>query len=253
MNDLGSRKRIDRGERMVWFRGVFLLLCFFILSGCVDVERDRLKQEKMRLLVQEEARIRDRIAFSIQQAVTPMSPKVRAFALRMAGLFPGEYNFGQVCSIWYYLKKNWHYVNDPRAFDYFAPAFESIEAGLSGDCDDFAILMASCIEAIGGNARIILSYDKTTAHAYCEVYASDNPAEIQRFVTDLAVLDSHRELLGGYSAKLKTGSYKIHFHRDQQGYWLNLDYSADYPGGPFPHSVFEIAVYPDGRWEVVKT
>ncbi|MFH1076428.1 MAG: transglutaminase family protein, partial [Pseudomonadota bacterium] len=203
-----------------------------LVCGCADAERDRLKQEKIRLVAQEEARIKKRIASSIQQAITPMDPKVRAFALRMVGLFPGEYNFGQVCVVWDYMKKNWRYVSDPRAFDYFAPAFESIDAGLSGDCDDFAILMASCIEAIGGNARIVLSYNKTTAHAYCEVFASDSPEQIQKLASEASDL----------------GAKSIYFHRDRQGYWLNLDYSSDYPGGPFPHSVFEIVVYPDGQW-----
>ncbi len=224
---------------MIHLRAIFLISCFFVLGGCVDAERDRAKQEKMRLAAEQEARIRERIASSVQQAIDPLHPKVRAFALRMAGLSPGEYNIGQVCAVWHYLKENWRYVSDPRAFDYFAPAFESIEAGLSGDCDDFAILMASCIEAIGGDARIVLSYDRTSAHAYCEVYMADDPAHVQGLVADLAVLDDNSR------------AASIHFHKERQGYWLNLDYSADYPGGPFPRSLLEIAVYPDGRWEIL--
>ncbi len=231
---------------------ILIMLALLLFSGCSDTSQGRLREERLLQEEKEAQRRWDQAAFTIKEAVTPLHPKVRAFALRMAGLFPGEYNFGQVCAIWYYLKNNWRYVSDPRGFDYFAPAFESIESGLSGDCDDFAILMASSIEAIGGSARVVLSYAQEKAHAYCEVYVSDDGRRIETLVEELAVIDAYRDILGDYPAKLKSGIYKIHFHRDAQGYWLNLDYSADYPGGPFFAAAFEVAIYPDGRWETIK-
>ena len=45
---------------------------------------------------------------------------------------------------------NWVYVNDPAGTDYYAKASESLRL-LRGDCDDYAILMASLIESIGGD------------------------------------------------------------------------------------------------------
>jgi transglutaminase-like putative cysteine protease len=120
----------------------------------------------------------EEIILNIKNAITPSHPKVRTFALRLARNFPGEYNVGQVCAIWYYVKKNWKYVNDPRGMEYFAPAYESIEAGLSGDCDDFAILLASLIEAIGGSSRVILAQGSQIGHAYCEVYIGKDPKKL---------------------------------------------------------------------------
>ncbi len=203
-------------------------------------------------MAEQEMRFRQNIAYRIEDAITPLNPRVRAFALRMAAIFPGEYNLGQVCSVWYYLKERWSYVSDPRGADYFAPASESIESNLSGDCDDFAILMASSIEAIGGSARIIVAYGKQGAHAYCEVFASRNPNTIRELVDNLVSIDTYRQDSEDSLVKPQDSSYKIYFHRDKSGYWLNLDYSSRYPGGPLFPSYFEMAVYPDGRWEVIK-
>ncbi|HAJ57484.1 MAG TPA: hypothetical protein DCL35_06915 [Candidatus Omnitrophica bacterium] len=219
---------------MMSARGTVLL--FVLLAGCWSPAQERARQEEREERQKLEERRWDQAAFSIKEAITPLHPKVRAFALRMAGLSSGEYNFGQVSAIWSYLKGNWNYANDPRGFEYFAPAFESVEANLTGDCDDFAILMASSIEAIGGSARVVLAYAKDSAHAYCEVYVSDNPEHARGIVEELAIIENYKG---------------VHFHKDQQGYWLNLDYSAAYPGGPFAPALFEVAVYPNGEWTVI--
>ena len=68
--------------------------------------------------------------------------------------------------IFEYLKNNWHYVGDQDPTANFNYASETINRGKSagysgvGDCDDFACVMASMIEAIGGSARIIGACDE---------------------------------------------------------------------------------------------
>ncbi len=53
--------------------------------------------------------------------------------------------------------------------DYYSPANRTIALGLAGDCDDFAILNAACIEAIGGIARIEGGFCTGGGHAWGEV------------------------------------------------------------------------------------
>ena len=64
---------------------------------------------------------------------------------------------------------NWKYVNDPKGFEYFSPASETIKLKLSGDCDDFAIVMAATLQAIGANTRVVMAYGEKSGHAYAEV------------------------------------------------------------------------------------
>ncbi len=114
----------------------------------------------------------------INMRIEPAHPFVRDAALLMVAKFsvpedspgPGGPTINQICSIYSYLKngdyppiKGWIYVNDPRGSDYFNYANESVSIGDrsdctgAGDCDDFAILMASLVESIGGTTRIILA------------------------------------------------------------------------------------------------
>ena len=90
----------------------------------------------------------------LDEACDYLCPYTKQFANSLAGKSPGPFNAGQICEIFDYCFKNWKYVNDPTGAEYVASASESIEGNLAGDCDDFAILIASCIMAIGGDACI---------------------------------------------------------------------------------------------------
>ncbi len=174
------------------------------------------------------------IAKRISNSINPTDREIRFFGVTAAGESPGPYNIGQVCEIWYRVKENWKYVNDPRGFEYFAPAAETFWTH-GGDCDDFAIFLSSLIEAIGGRTRIILTQD----HAYCEVYIGDTQKKVDKIIHNIAQIDFDRNL---------QRDHKFHWHKDSAGYWLNLDWSADYPGGPFSQADRLIVVYPDGTF-----
>jgi hypothetical protein len=93
----------------------------------------------------------------------------------------GSCTIDQICYLYDYLTKSWRYIADPRCKDYFQYANETLQHGKkskptcagAGDCDDFAILMASMVESIGGTTRIILAYGPLGGHAYAEVYLGD--------------------------------------------------------------------------------
>ena len=124
------------------------------------------------------------------------------------------------------IKSNWKYVHDPRGFEYNSKASETIEnrsnGKFTGDCDDYAILMAACVQAVGAKSRIVRSRDNESGHAYPELYlGSRNNKETAFYLIS--------ELFPGAQQ-----DREYHCHQDGNGdYWLNLDYTAPYPGGKF--------------------
>ena len=118
------------------------------------------------------------------------------------------------------INSRWNYVSDPKGREYIASASESLRH-LSGDCDDHAIYMAASVKAIGGTPRLI----HTGGHIYPEILVGDK--------RDLETINYLiKKVLFIKESKKKT----IHYHIDERGkVWLNLDYTATYPGGPFMH------------------
>ena len=116
------------------------------------------------------------------------------------------------------INSRWNYVNDPKGKDYIAKATESLRY-LSGDCDDHSILMAACVKSIGGTPRLI----HTGGHIYPEILIGKKAdLEIINFLI--------KKVLFIEESKGKA----IHYHIDERNQiWLNLDYTATYPGGPF--------------------
>lgn len=161
----------------------------------------------------------------ILNAIDYSNPKVRNFALMAT-----TKNFREIKGYRQYrvtiqcfavfkeIKNNWNYVNDPKGQEYIAAASESIQH-FSGDCDDHAILMAACIRAVGGTPRLI----HTGGHIYPEMLIG-NKKDLE------AVNYLIKEILFKQESKGKD----LHYHIDERGQiWLNLDYTAKYPGGPF--------------------
>ena len=116
------------------------------------------------------------------------------------------------------INSKWNYVNDPKGREYIAFASESLQH-FSGDCDDHAILMAACIKVIGGTPRII----HTGGHLYPEMLIGDKND-----------LESAIYFIKEEFFAIESKNQQIHYHIDERGQiWLNLDYTATYPGGKF--------------------
>lgn len=159
------------------------------------------------------------------------------FANQLAAKAPGTYNMRQVCEIFNYCYNNWRYVNDPSGQEYLASSSQSIASHLTGDCDDYAVLMASCIIAIGGNASIILAYDETSGHAYAEVEISSMNFE------------NVKETILEYYPNIDIDNLNI--RQDSNGrVWLNLDWSAKHPGGEYWGQVHVVHTCINSQWSV---
>lgn len=168
----------------------------------------------------------------LQKLMTAMdieNETTRIFTLNVAAKYPGDYNIAQICSVYDELFSNWKYVNDPRGSEYIAKASMTIKAELKGDCDDFAILMATMIESIGGKTRIVAAFGEDGNHAYAEVFmgARDKMEDY---------LETINEHYSDYFFR-RHGVRKvseIHYHVDNNGNaWMNLDWTSEYPGGPY--------------------
>lgn len=165
----------------------------------------------------------------------------KGFSNLLAAKAEGNFSIGQVCEIYSYLRNKWRYVNDPADNEYVAYASESIRNNhLSGDCDDFSVLMASCILSIGGNVCINTADKDNSGHAFTEVDVSKfNLSEIE-------------ECVRGYFCKYNNIQEHLSYRRDGSTIWMNLDWQTSYPGGAYwengNYDRRDTYVRQDGQW-----
>lgn len=166
------------------------------------------------------------------------NPICRNLALKLAAKSKGSYNLGQVCEIYDYVYQNWKFVNDPLAQELLSSASNTIRLNLSGDCDDYAILMGTLLLAVGGEVRYNKAYNDTAGHAFVEA----NLGVIKPKVVE--------EYLQKRYAQLDS-SFRPHYRIDKyRNYWLNLDWTATHPGGNYFRSKRETRfLFPQGICE----
>jgi Ca2+/Na+ antiporter len=161
----------------------------------------------------------------IISAIEYQNPKVRNFAIMATSKYfkhaKGYSDYRtiiQCFAVFKEVNRRWNYVSDPKQGDYIATARESL-LYFSGDCDDHSVLMASAIRAIGGTPRLI----HTKGHMYPEL-----------LIGSIHDLEKINYLIKNVLFAKESYKKKLHFHIDEyQQVWLNLDYTANYPGGPF--------------------
>ncbi len=161
----------------------------------------------------------------IENGVDYNNPKVRNFSIMATSKYfkkikgYEEYRtIIQSFAVFKEINSNWNYVHDPKNSDYIASASESITY-LSGDCDDHSILMAACIRSIGGTPRLI----HTDGHIYPEI-----------LIGNQSDLETINYLIKNELFSKESKNQSIQYHIDERNQiWLNLDYTAKYPGGPF--------------------
>jgi hypothetical protein len=130
-------------------------------------------------------------------------------------------------SLFKYINNNFKYVPDTHRDEYYATPRETIANGLGGDCDDHSILMASTFMSIGARCRMVI----IEGHMYPELYVgSKQDFDImQQAIVQLFKNEKVRE---------------IHYHEHNGEYWINLDYSARYPGGPYVNDRLRLMIEP---------
>jgi hypothetical protein len=164
---------------------------------------------------------RDKTVRAIRSKVNYQDSLVRNYSVKHSLDYFNEYfnKYGTLTrhlSLFKYLNNNFKYVSDSQRDEYFATPRETILNGLGGDCDDHSILMASCLESIGARCRIVL----IEGHAYPEIYCGGKKdfEVMQQAVVHLFKDQPIKE---------------FYYHENQGEYWVNLDYTARHPGGPY--------------------
>jgi hypothetical protein len=155
----------------------------------------------------------------IQQKIDYKNSTIRDFAIKHSLLYFDEYypKYKQICrqfSLIKYIKDHYKYVSDPSGFDYFASPIESIDL-MAGDCDDYSIMTASTLKAIGANIRIVWS----PGHVYPELFCGDK-ISFDKYVSAIYVFFEQ-----------EIGKKPIYYRMDKsKNYWLNIDFTDKYPG-----------------------
>lgn len=161
----------------------------------------------------------------IKSAIEYQNPKVRNFAIMATSKhfkniigYTDYRTIIQCFAVFKEINARWNYVHDPKDGDYIATASESL-LYFSGDCDDHSILMAACVRAIGGTPRLI----HTKGHIYPEILIGSKED-----------LEKVNYLIKNELFAKESANKQLHYHIDERGQvWMNLDYTAKYPGGPF--------------------
>lgn len=143
----------------------------------------------------------------------------------------------QYFSVFKEIESKWIYMYDPLDEEFFSKASATAKQlqfndKLKGDCDDYSIIIAACIRAIGGEVRLIrtnvvLDDGRKVGHLYPEVKIGD-----KKDLENIAYL--LRNLL--FPKQIK--NRPLHYFIDNKGMvWLNFDYNDHFPGGRYQSNI----------------
>jgi hypothetical protein len=140
---------------------------------------------------------------------------VNGIADMIRSAFPGTYNILQIAQAFEWVYSNIEYKTD-AGVDYWQSTDETL-ARRTGDCEDQAILLASIIMALGGNARVNI----ISEHAFPTAFVLKSGIESYE-------LGSIRSSLSSYYGT----ALNVCFLNDSMGYWLVVDTTGSpYAGG----------------------
>ena len=122
--------------------------------------------------------INDELPTSVMDGKIQTEGIVRQNVVDILSKHPNLSQEKQLEVLWRYAKDNWNYMNDPHSVnDTWRPADETINdyyfvngKNYTGDCDDFAILMASFARQIGFPTAFVAVYGQDGGHAYAEFH-----------------------------------------------------------------------------------
>ncbi len=176
--------------------------------------------------------IYDRTSREVKEKMQYQDSVVRNFSVQHSLQYFDEYNlkYGNLVrylSLFKYINANFKYVPDSQRDEYYATPRETILNGMGGDCDDHSILMASCMMSIGARCRVVI----VPGHMYPEMYVGHKK--------DFEVMQ--QAIIQLYNDEHIHGLY---YHENNGEYWINLDYSARHPGGPYMDTKVLLVIEP---------
>lgn len=106
--------------------------------------------------------------YDFLELIDPTDPLIKQTADRVAVMGCPTNRVCHAKAIYYFVRDNFNYVSDPTEFEYVKTAKESLYVR-GGDCDDAAVLLATLLEAIGVNTRLVF----IPRHVYVQAYLPD--------------------------------------------------------------------------------
>jgi transglutaminase-like putative cysteine protease len=168
----------------------------------------------------------------VNDLIDPDDPRVAALADQVSEGLGNEYNLYWIAALFDWVISELEYQRDPSEGDEWAPPGQTCDS-LAGDCEDYAILLASVVEHWGGNAQFYI----ITKHAFAGVYIGPRTMDVN------AVVDALDLYYG-------TSPYFSWFV-DDLGYWIIADgTSGQYLGG-LPYG--GVATDNQGGWDIDET
>lgn len=178
-------------------------------------------------------------ASRIHEAIDYQNEKVRSFAVNAAVRHFSEYSkftqnrkVVQYFSVFKEIRSAWRYVFDPSEDEFYSKASETVQllkadGKFKGDCDDYSIMVAGSIKAIGGRVRLVRTNIRTeerkVGHLYPEVYIGREKD-----------LENINYLIREVLFERENKGNPIYYCEDKDGsIWLNFDYFDAYPGGKY--------------------
>jgi hypothetical protein len=157
-------------------------------------------------------------------AIQPADPEARDFAVGLAKSAPGAYDdpqgsflptrtgLRQVVLPHSAISSAWKYVSDPTVDwqEYMSPARRTLTVGLAGTCQDFSVLVAPWVEAIGGKARIMNGFTAKNGYAWAELWLGNGNSARQS-------MSSLQDITGRSVSSIASGT------DDSGATWLVLD------------------------------
>lgn len=157
--------------------------------------------------------------------IDPYDLSVREAAADAIRAHPGTYSIDQLFDIYDWTKQNIIYQNVPLAGIPY-PSYETLITK-SGDCKNQAVLIASMVSSVGGNAKIVA--DPDCVHAYAVVYFGSTD--------DLDVFT--QAVYNHYGSDVSINYFTL-----DDGIWVIFDPAGgQYPGDTLPECSGDREVY----------
>jgi transglutaminase-like putative cysteine protease len=139
------------------------------------------------------------------------SPEVADATNDATASMSGGFNMGKACAIFDWLDTNLDYTEDTGGGDVWYAPDETL-GSMTGDCEDYAMLLAAMVHHAGGNSRIYLTVD----HAFAAVYVGNTLSDLANatagirsyYRTDLAIV-SFSDPLGHWVVADPLGSFHM--------------------------------------------
>jgi len=158
--------------------------------------------------------------------IDPYNLDVRMAASTAKRNHPGSYNIDQLLDIYDWVRENIAYQNVPLGGIPYPPS-ETLMTQ-SGDCKNQAVLIASMVEAIGGDAKVVL--DPSCEHSYAIVRFGPADMDMQGFVDTISAHYGHYVYVEWFTS--------------ENSNWVKFDPAGGaYPGNTLPECSGERTVY----------